>query len=86
MGETLAIPPAATGDRSVITTHSGGPKFTGIREMRILKQNLAYEAPKVHKKPTTDCGFFHSAGAAAQSEDPNVQFIFFSVWKRPETS
>lgn len=51
MGETLAIPPAATGDLLVITTHSGEQKFTGIREMRISKQNLAYEAPKVHKIP-----------------------------------
>lgn len=50
MGETLAIPPAATGDLLVITTHSGEQKFTGIREMRISKQNLAYEDPEVQIK------------------------------------
>jgi hypothetical protein len=48
MGETLAIPLAATDDRSVITTHSGGSKHAGIRQMRVEKQNLAYEIPKVH--------------------------------------
>gem|GEM_PF-4430174 len=72
MGETLAIPPAATGDWSVITTHLGGPNFTGIREMRVYspilakKQNLAYEDPKVHKIPINKYvyGNFCTAGTA----------------------
>ena len=32
MGETTAIPPAATGDLLDITTHSGEQKFTGLEK------------------------------------------------------
>jgi hypothetical protein len=54
----VTIPPAATDDLSVTTTHSGGQKCAGMREMRILKQNLAYEIPGHTKIPVYKAGFF----------------------------